>query len=61
MVDWVLNKSIQKSFEAFKKGFWTVMSGNAIGLFHPDEIERLLCGSSEVSELFFPFNAFIHE
>ncbi len=48
MVDWVLNRSIERQFEAFKAGFYHVCGGNALSLFRPDEIEMMVCGNSEL-------------
>ena len=44
-VDWWLNQSIHKQFEAFAKGLLTLCGGPALQLFSPTEIERLVCGS----------------
>ncbi|KXX73866.1 putative E3 ubiquitin-protein ligase HECTD2 [Madurella mycetomatis] len=36
-----------EGFEPFKRGFFTVCGGNALGLFRPEEIELLVRGSDE--------------
>ena len=44
MVDWVMNKSIEKQFDAFKSGFFMVCGGNALSLFRAEEVEMMVCG-----------------
>jgi hypothetical protein len=46
-----LNKSIENQFKAFRRGFYKVVTGNAIKvisiviqLFLPEELERVICG-----------------
>lgn len=48
---WLLNKSIENQFKAFRRGFYKVVTGNAIKvisiviqLFLPEELERVICG-----------------
>ena len=50
--DWLINKSIEKQFKAFKRGFYRVVTGNVIKvnllliqLFSPEELERVICGA----------------
>ena len=44
--DWLLNKSIAKQFDAFKKGFDIVMGESILAdLFTAKELELLICGS----------------
>ena len=44
--DFLLNKSIEKQFRAFKRGFQMVTDESPLRmLFRPDEIEMLVCGS----------------
>lgn len=44
--DFLLNKSIQKQFRAFKRGFQMVVNESPLKvLFKPEEIELLVCGS----------------
>lgn len=44
--DFILNKSIEKQFKAFKKGFQMVTDESPLQLlFRPEEIELLVCGS----------------
>ncbi|XP_063708431.1 ubiquitin-protein ligase E3A isoform X2 [Culicoides brevitarsis] len=46
--DFMLNKSIEKQFKAFKKGFQMVTDESPLHLlFRPDEIELLVCGSRD--------------
>lgn len=46
--DFMLNKSIEKQFKAFKKGFQMVTDESPLHLlFRPDEIELLVCGSKD--------------
>ncbi|RVD82240.1 uncharacterized protein DFL_006673 [Arthrobotrys flagrans] len=44
---YLLDTSVARQFEPFKRGFWTVCGGNALNLFQPDEIELLVRGSDE--------------
>ena len=44
--DWLLNKSIAKQFNAFKKGFDLMMKDKHLAdLFTAEEVEMLVCGS----------------
>ncbi|XP_035265268.1 ubiquitin-protein ligase E3A isoform X1 [Anguilla anguilla] len=44
--DYILNKSIEKQFKAFRRGFHMVTSESPLKyLFRPEEIELLICGS----------------
>ncbi|XP_066475719.1 probable E3 ubiquitin-protein ligase HECTD2 isoform X1 [Tiliqua scincoides] len=47
-VDFLLNKSIYKQFEAFYYGFHSVCASNALMLLRPEEVEILVCGSPEL-------------
>lgn len=44
---YLLDSAVSRQFEPFKRGFFTVCSGNALSLFRPDEIELLVRGSDE--------------
>lgn len=46
-VRYVLDVSVSRQFEPFKRGFYTVCGGNALSLFRPEEIELLVRGSDE--------------
>ncbi|KAI1427910.1 hypothetical protein F5Y12DRAFT_711543 [Xylaria sp. FL1777] len=46
-VRYLLDISIARQFEPFKRGFFTVCAGNALTLFKPEEIELLVRGSDE--------------
>lgn len=43
----LLDASVSRQFEPFKRGFYTVCAGNALTLFRPEEIELLVRGSDE--------------
>jgi E3 ubiquitin-protein ligase HECTD2 len=43
----ILDTTITRQFEPFKRGFYTVCGGNALSLFGPEEIELLVRGSAE--------------
>jgi ubiquitin-protein ligase E3 A len=44
--DFLLNKSVEKQFAAFRRGFQMVTNESPLGLlFHPEEVELLVCGS----------------
>lgn len=45
MVDYLLNRSIQRQFDAFYHGFRILCDGPAIRLFNACEVERLVCGN----------------
>ncbi|KAK7755672.1 putative E3 ubiquitin-protein ligase [Diatrype stigma] len=46
-VRYLLDSSVARQFEPFKRGFFTVCGGNALSLFRPEEIELLVRGSDE--------------
>ncbi|KAB5585348.1 hypothetical protein GE09DRAFT_23016 [Coniochaeta sp. 2T2.1] len=46
-VRYLLDTSVTRQFEPFKRGFFTVCGGNALSLFRPEEIELLVRGSDE--------------
>ncbi|KAI1324123.1 HECT-domain-containing protein [Xylariaceae sp. FL0255] len=46
-VRYLLETSVARQFEPFKRGFFTVCAGNALTLFGPEEIELLVRGSDE--------------
>lgn len=46
-VRYLLDTSVVRQFEPFKRGFFTVCGGNALSLFRPEEIELLIRGSDE--------------
>lgn len=44
--DFLLNKSVEKQFRAFYKGFQMVTDESPLELlFRPEEVELLICGS----------------
>ena len=43
--DYVLDRSIEKQFTAFKKGFDLCVPSSLLVLFQPEELELLICGS----------------
>uniref|UniRef100_A0A8D0L5A7 HECT-type E3 ubiquitin transferase n=1 Tax=Sphenodon punctatus TaxID=8508 RepID=A0A8D0L5A7_SPHPU len=47
--DYILNKSVEKQFKAFRRGFHMVTNESPLKyLFRPEEIELLICGSSNL-------------
>ncbi|KAI8144833.1 hypothetical protein BJV82DRAFT_606431 [Fennellomyces sp. T-0311] len=44
----IFNQSVQKEFQAFREGFELLCQDNAISIFRPEEIEQLICGSSDL-------------
>ncbi|KAK0948098.1 putative E3 ubiquitin-protein ligase [Friedmanniomyces endolithicus] len=46
-IRWLLDTSVARQFEPFKRGFFTVCAGNALSLFRAEEIELLVRGSDE--------------
>jgi len=47
-LDWYFNKSIESQFRPFYKGFYKVVTGDAIRLFTGQELLTLICGSSHL-------------
>lgn len=45
-VRYLLDTAVARQFEPFKRGFFTVCGGSALGLFGADEIELLVRGAS---------------
>ncbi|KAF2864264.1 hypothetical protein K470DRAFT_273637 [Piedraia hortae CBS 480.64] len=50
-VRYLLDTSVARQFEPFKRGFFTVCAGNALSLFRADEIELLIRGSDEALDI----------
>ncbi|KAJ8130961.1 hypothetical protein O1611_g2669 [Lasiodiplodia mahajangana] len=50
-VRYLLDTSVARQFEPFKRGFFTVCAGNALTLFKPEEIELLVRGSDEALDI----------
>ncbi|KAF1733056.1 putative E3 ubiquitin-protein ligase mug30 [Beauveria bassiana] len=46
-IRYVLDVSVRRQFEPFRRGFYNVCGGNAFSLFRPEEIELLIRGSDE--------------
>lgn len=46
-VKYILDTSVTRQYEPFKRGFFSVCEGNALSLFRPEEIELLIRGSDE--------------
>ncbi|KIW09987.1 hypothetical protein PV08_11763 [Exophiala spinifera] len=46
-IHYLLDTSVTRQYEPFKRGFFTVCGGNALSLFRPEEIELLIRGSDE--------------
>lgn len=47
-VDWILNKSIEKQFNNFKRGFFKVIDADITKLFTFDELVLILTGKEEL-------------
>lgn len=57
--DYMLNKSVEKQFKAFRRGFHMVTNESPLKyLFRPEEIELLICGSRV--RLYFRHVFYIH-
>ncbi|KAL8796745.1 MAG: hypothetical protein Q9182_007310 [Xanthomendoza sp. 2 TL-2023] len=50
-VKYLLDTSVSRQFEPFKRGFFSVCGGNALSLFRPEEIELLVQGSDELLDV----------
>lgn len=48
-VNFILNKSVEEQFNAFKEGFDLVCGGTATQLFRAEELELLVCGASNLN------------
>lgn len=46
-IKYIIDTSVARQFEPFKRGFYTVCAGNALSLFRPEELELLIRGSAE--------------
>lgn len=46
-VQYLLDTSVARQFDPFKRGFCSVCSGNAFSLFRPEEVELMVRGSDE--------------
>lgn len=46
-IQYLLDSSVSRQYEPFKRGFFNVCGGNALSLFRPEEIELLVRGSDE--------------
>lgn len=47
-VDHILNKSIERQYDAFHKGFHMVCNGEVLQMFRYEELQLLICGSTEL-------------
>ncbi|KAL8908737.1 MAG: hypothetical protein Q9171_005323 [Xanthocarpia ochracea] len=50
-IKYLLDTSVSRQFEPFKRGFFSVCGGNALSLFRPEEIELLIRGSDEALDV----------
>ena len=50
-IQYLLDSSVTRQYEPFKRGFFTVCGGNALSLFRPEEIELLVRGSDEALDV----------
>ncbi|GMM37615.1 putative E3 ubiquitin-protein ligase [Saccharomycopsis crataegensis] len=50
--EYFLIDGIKEKFEAFKRGFHSVINGNSYSLLSPEEVELILCGSDEANSKF---------
>ncbi|TSK22495.1 E3 ISG15--protein ligase HERC5 [Bagarius yarrelli] len=46
-VDYALNKSVERTFQEFKRGFYKVCDRNMVSLFQPEELRGVMLGSEE--------------
>lgn len=52
--DFLLNKSVETQFKAFRRGFVMVTDESPLGaLFRPEEVETLVCGSKVIVDSVF--------
>lgn len=50
-VRYLLDTSVSRQFEPFKRGFFKVTAGNALSLFRPEEIDLVVRGSDEALDI----------
>ena len=50
-IRYIIDGSVSRQFEPFKRGFFTVCAGNALSLFRAEEIELLIRGSDEALDV----------
>lgn len=50
-IKYLLDTSVSRQFEPFKRGFYAVCGGNAFSLFRPEEVELLVRGSDEALDI----------
>jgi ubiquitin-protein ligase E3 A len=48
-VDHYINISVKRQFDAFYKGFHRVCGGQALKMCRADELELLICGTTELN------------
>jgi ubiquitin-protein ligase E3 A len=48
LVDWHLNRSVAGAFAALQRGFRTVVTGHALSLLRPEELELMVAGTPEL-------------
>lgn len=44
-IDYMMNKSIEKYFSSFKRGFDKCCAGEILSMIEPEDLEMLICGS----------------
>ena len=47
-LDFYFNQHCEQQFNSYKKGFFKTVCSDVINLFQPEELEQLICGSSEL-------------
>lgn len=45
LTHWLLYESVHRQMEAFREGFESVFPLDNLGMFFPEEIDSLFCGS----------------
>ncbi|XP_037076185.1 LOW QUALITY PROTEIN: E3 ubiquitin-protein ligase TRIP12-like [Pollicipes pollicipes] len=68
LTHWLLFESVYRQMEAFREGFESVFPLENLGMFFPEEIDCLFCGSQEspwdersLSEAFKPDHGYTHD
>lgn len=46
-LDYVLNKSVEKVFEEFRRGFYKVCDPDVVDFFQPEELRGVMVGTEE--------------
>ena len=46
-IDYMINSSVEKQFQAFADGFFKVCDGRVLNYFHPQELMNMMVGCQD--------------